>query len=133
MTKTWLRGAATFAAMALTVAGSGAAIAQEQVTINWALWDWSATPYYQPLIDAYEATHPNVKITYTDLGSTDYDTVLQTQLTGGDTNLDVITIKFNPGYSNLISAKLLTPNNNNNKTQKNDPSLYGGVLVALTV
>ena len=133
MTKTWLRGAATFAAMALTVAGSGAAIAQEQVTINWALWDWSATPYYQPLIDAYEATHPNVKITYTDLGSTDYDTVLQTQLTGGGADLDVITIKDIPGYANLISAKLLTPLDDYIKAQKIDPSLYGGVLDALTV
>src|SRR3569833_185673 len=133
MTKTWLRGAATFAALALTWACSGAAIAQEQVTINWALWDWSATPYYQPLIDAYEATHPNVKITYTDLGSTDYDTVLQTQLTGGGADLDVITIKDIPGYANLISAKLLTPLDDYIKAQKIDPSLYGGVLDALTV
>lgn len=133
MRKTWLRGAATFAAMALTVAGSGAAIAQDQVTLNWALWDWTATPYYQPLIDAYEATHPNVKIEYTDLGSTDYDTVLQTQLTGGASDLDVITIKDIPGYANLISANLLTPLDDYIKAQKIDPSIYGGVLDALTV
>src|SRR3569832_2173252 len=133
MTKTWLRGAATIAAMALTVAGSGAAIAQDQVTINWALWDWSATPYYQPLIDAYEATHPNVKITYTDLGSTDYDTVLQTQLSGGGSDLDIITFKDIPGYANLIGANLLTPLDDYMAAQKIDKSLYGGVVVFLLV
>ena len=32
-----------------------AAQAQEKTTINWALWDWDATAYYQPIIDAFEA------------------------------------------------------------------------------
>jgi multiple sugar transport system substrate-binding protein len=133
MTKTWLRRTAALGAMALTMATGGAALAQDQVTINWALWDWDKTVYYQPLIDAYEAKHPNVKITYTDLGSADYDTVLQTQLTGGGSDLDVITIKDIPGYANLISANLLTPLDDYIKAQNIDPNLYGGVLDALTV
>ena len=40
MTKTWLRRTAALGAMALTMATGGAALAQDQVTINWALWDW---------------------------------------------------------------------------------------------
>jgi multiple sugar transport system substrate-binding protein len=133
MTKHWLRRTAAVTTLGLAIAGSGLAHAQDQVTLNWALWDWNATAYYQPLIDAYEAAHPNVKITYTDLGSTDYDTVLQTQLTGGSSDLDIITIKDIPGYANLISANLLTPLDDYIKAQKIDPSLYGGVLDALTV
>jgi multiple sugar transport system substrate-binding protein len=133
MTTNWLRRTAAFTVLGLAAAGAGPAFAQDQVTLNWALWDWSATAYYQPLIDAYEAAHPNVKIEYTDLGSADYDTVLQTQLTGGSSDLDVITIKDIPGYANLISANLLSPLDDYIAAQNIDPSLYGGVLDALTV
>ncbi|MGG1613206.1 extracellular solute-binding protein [Paenibacillus phoenicis] len=62
------------------------------VTLKWALWDWEATAYYQPLIDAYKKDHPNVTIEYVDLGSTDYMTMLSTQLSGG-ADLDILTIK----------------------------------------
>ncbi|MEO8759023.1 MAG: sugar ABC transporter substrate-binding protein [Devosia sp.] len=129
----WLRRTAAITVLGLATASVGSALADDQVTLNWALWDWSATPYYQPLINAYEASHPNVKVTYTDLGSADYDTVLQTQLTGGSSDLDVITIKDIPGYANLISANLLTPLDSYIAAQKIDPNLYGGVLDALTV
>ena len=44
MTKHWLRRAAAGTALGLFMAGAGAAHAADQVTINWALWDWSATP-----------------------------------------------------------------------------------------
>src|SRR3569833_2880931 len=133
MTKHWLRRIAAGTALGAVLAATGLAHAADQVTLNWALWDWAATPYYQPLIDAYEASHPDVKITYTDLGSADYDTVLQTQLTGGSSDLDVITIKDIPGYANLISAKLLTPLDDYIKAQNIDPKIYGGVLDSLTV
>ena len=109
MTKNWLRRLAAVTAMGVSLVSAGAASAQDQVTLNWALWDWAATAYYQPLIDAYQAKNPNVKIEYTDLGSTDYSTVLQTQLTGGSDELDIITIKDVPGYTNLIGANLLLP------------------------
>ena len=109
MTRTWLRRLAALTAVGVAVAGIGGAKAQEQITLNWALWDWAATAYYQPLIDAYQAAHPNVKIEYTDLGSTDYSTVLQTQLAGGADELDIITIKDVPGYTNLVGANLLVP------------------------
>src|SRR5690349_7027081 len=109
MTKNWLRRLAAVTAMGVGLVTAGAAYAQEQITLNWALWDWDATAYYKPLIDAYQAKNPNVKIEYTDLGSTDYMTVLQTQLAGGADELDIITIKDVPGYTNLVGANLLLP------------------------
>jgi len=128
MTKNWLRHLAAVTAMGVSLVSAGAASAQDQVTLNWALWDWAATAYYQPLIDAYEASHPNVKIEYTDLGSTDYMTVLQTQLAGGSDDLDIITIKDIPGYTNLVGANLLLPLDDYMTAQNIDPAAYGGLV-----
>lgn len=112
----------------LSLLSAGAAQA-EQVTLNWALWDYSKGPYFKALIDAYEAKHPDVKVNYTDLGSTDYSTILQTQLTGGGGDLDIITVKDVPGYANLVRSKLLE----DVKGAVNDPKPYGGLIQALTV
>lgn len=132
MKTTWL-GRTMAAAAGLLLAASSAAQAQDQVTLNWALWDWAATAYYQPLIEAYEAANPNVKIEYTDLGSTDYQTVLQTQLAGGADELDIITIKDIPGYTNLVAANLLLPLDEFIASEGIDPAPYGGIVEALSL
>lgn len=131
MTKNWLRRLAAVTAMGVSLVSANAASAQDQITLNWALWDWAATAYYQPLIDAYEAKNPNVKIEYTDLGSTDYSTVLQTQLAGGADELDIITIKDVPGYANLIGANLLLPLEDYIAAQGIDTAAYGGLIEEL--
>ena len=76
----------------------------EDVTLNWALWDWDRTAYYQPLISAYEAAHPDVKIAYTDLGSADYNQMVMTQLTGGSSDIDIVSIKDVPGYAQMVNT-----------------------------
>lgn len=80
----------------------------EEVTLHWAVWDVNLTTYYQPLIDAYVADHPNVKIEMVDLGSADYQNALITQLTG-NADLDVVCVKDIPGYANLVKGGYLTP------------------------
>ena len=47
--------------------------------LKWALWDIASTTYYEPLIKAYEAKNPNVKIEMLDLGSADFMTMLSTK------------------------------------------------------
>ena len=42
MTKNWLRRLAAVTAMGVSLVSAGAASAQDQVTLNWALWDWAA-------------------------------------------------------------------------------------------
>lgn len=117
--------------VASSAASSEAAPATaEPVTLKWALWDIDATAYYKPLIDAYTAKNPNVTIEMVDLGSTDYQTVLATQLSGGADDLDVITVKDIPGYSNLVNLGMLEPLNTLNTT---DPSVYGGTIEQITV
>ena len=95
----------------------------EVATLKWAVWDISSTTYYEPLIEAYQAKNPNVKIEMIDLGSQDYMTALATQLSGSDTNLDVVCVKDIPGYSNLVAKNVLEPVD----TASLDTSLYGGI------
>ena len=79
----------------------------DTVTLNWAIWDKDSTAYWTALADEYMRTHENVKIEMTDLGSTDYMTQLATQLSGGNGELDVLSIKDIPGYANLINLEML--------------------------
>src|SRR5690554_5114845 len=107
--------------------------ADGKTSLKWAVWDVAATTYYQPLIDAYEAKNPNVKIEMLDLGSADFMTMLQTQLSGGDSTIDVVAIKDIPGYNNLVKRNLLMNLNDKVRSEGIDLSLYGGVPEALTV
>ncbi len=102
------------------------------VTLNWALWDWDRTAYYQPLIQAYEASHPGVKIEYTDLGSADYNQMVMTQLTGGSSDIDIVSIKDVPGYAQMVNTGRLMDLKKLGMVPA-DTSGYGGLIEALTV
>lgn len=103
----------------------------EAITLNWAVWDIEQTAYYQPLIDAYEAANPNVTIKMTDLGSTDYQNMLLTQL-AGNSDFDVVLIKDIPGYANLISQNLIEPLNGYVEAAGIDLGLYNGTVEQVT-
>ncbi len=95
-----------------TTADSAAAdtsAAGDQITLKWAMWDKDIMPYYSPLIEAYEAKNPGVKIELVDLGGSDYQTVLATPLTGSGSDFDVATIKDVPGYTTLVNKGVLEP------------------------
>lgn len=99
-----------------------------ETTLHWAIWDQNLTTYYQPLIDAYTADHPDVKIEMIDLGSSDYQNALVTQLTGG-ADLDVVCVKDIPGYANLVRGGYLSDLSGEGV----DTSLYGGTVEQITV
>ncbi|MDR3248055.1 MAG: extracellular solute-binding protein, partial [Treponema sp.] len=101
-------------------------------TLKWAVWDYDLTVYYQPLIAAYEAAHPGVKIECIDLGSADFMTVLGTQLSGG-ADLDVLTVKDIPGYANLVRQNRLEGLNSYIRSAGIDTKLYGGTTEQITV
>lgn len=105
----------------------------EPVHLKWATWYVEGTPYYQGLIDAYTAEHPNVTIELVDLGNTDYNTVLLTQLSGGADNLDIMGIKDVAGYSNLINLGMLEPLSEYGKAHGLNPDDYSGTLEQLSV
>lgn len=105
----------------------------EAVTLKWAIWDQATTPYWQALKDAYEEKNQNVTIEMVDLGSTDYTTVLATELSGSGTDFDVVTIKDVPGYATLVQKNTLEPLNSYIESAGIDLSQYGGATDQVTV
>jgi multiple sugar transport system substrate-binding protein len=105
----------------------------EAVTLKWAIWDQESTPYWNALKEAYEAEHPNVTIEMVDLGSTDYMTVLATELSGSGTDFDLVTIKDVPGYATLVQKNTLEPLNSYIESAGIDLSQYGGATDQVTV
>lgn len=120
-------------ALAATTAGSAFAQSGEAVTLKWALWDWDKVAYYKPLIEAYQAKHPNVKFEPVDLGSQDYQQMISTQLTGGSKDIDIVTVKDVPGYANLVRAGSISDLSGFMKEQKVDPAPFGGLIEELTI
>ncbi len=107
--------------------------AAEPITLKWAIWDKDITPYWEALKEAYEAANPNVTVEMTDLGSTDYMTVLATELSGSGSDFDVVTIKDVPGYATLVSKNTLEPLDSYISSAGIDLSQYGGVDKQVTV
>lgn len=81
------------------------AAAEGQTVMKWSIWDKDLTLYYQPLIEEFEKQNPDLKIELVDLGSSDYQTVLATQLTGSGSDFDIVTIKDVPGYTTLVKGR----------------------------
>ena len=116
-----------------TAADSGAETSGEAVTLTWAIWDESTTQYWGDIKTAYEASHPNVTIKMVDLGSTDYMTVLATELSGDGTDFDVVTIKDVPGYATLVQKNAIRPLDDYIAADGVDLSKYAGATDQVTV
>ena len=105
----------------------------EAVTLKWAIWDKESTPYWQALADAYKEVAPNVTIEMVDLGSTDYMTVLATELSGEGSDFDVVTIKDVPGYATLVQKNAIIPLDDYISADGIDLSKYAGTTDQVTV
>lgn len=110
-----------------------AAPAAEPVTLKWAIWDEATTAYWGDLKNAYEASHPGVTIEMVDLGSTDYMTVLATELSGSGSDFDVVTIKDVPGYATLVQKDVIIPLDDYIAKDGVDLSKYAGATDQVTV
>ena len=122
-------GSSASSTAASSTAGSTAASAAAgPVTLQWSVWDKESTPYWQAMADGYMASHKDVTIEMVDLGSSDYMTVLATQL-AGSADLDVVTVKDIPGYANLINLDYLKPLN---EVLTRDAGDFNGTIEQLT-
>lgn len=107
--------------------------AAEPVTLKWAIWDESTTQYWGDIKAAYEAKNPNVTIEMVDLGSTDYMTVLATELSGSGSDFDVVTIKDVPGYATLVQKNAIIPLDDYISADGVDLSKYAGATDQVVV
>lgn len=105
----------------------------ETITLKWAIWDESTTQYWGDIKAAYEASHENVKIEMVDLGSTDYMTVLATELSGTGSDFDVVTVKDVPGYATLVQKNSILSLNDYISKDGVDLSQYAGATDQVTV
>nr|WP_250813965.1 sugar ABC transporter substrate-binding protein [Neorhizobium tomejilense] len=120
-------------AMATSIAGSAYAQSGNAVTLKWALWDWDKVAYYKPLMAAYQAKNPNVKFESVDLGSQDYQQMIATQLAGGSKDIDIVTVKDVPNYTNLVRAGSILDLSGFMTEQKIDPASFGGLVDELKI
>lgn len=114
-------------------ADTTAAASGDKTTLKWSVWDISSTTYYQSLIDEFEKAHPDVTIEMVDLGSTDYQTVLATELTGNGSDFDVVTVKDVPGYMTLVNKGVLEPLDSYISDSGVDLAQYKGLTDQITV
>lgn len=92
-------------------------------------------PYYEQIIDDYEAAHPGVTIHVEVFQNTAYDAALRTAFAGGDIP-DIICVEPDAravGMYPLIDANLLEPLNDLYEREGWDKSFYDNVLNQLDV
>lgn len=112
---------------------TGGQTSAEEVTLKWAIWDQETTQYWGDIKNAYEASHPGVTVEMVDLGSTDYMTVLATELSGSGTDFDVVTIKDVPGYATLVQKNAILALDDYIAADGVDLSQYAGATDQVTV
>jgi multiple sugar transport system substrate-binding protein len=121
-------------AMLFAVCGgliSSRASAQDEVTLTMSAWDVATTPYWQAVIDAYQAANPNVKIELVDIPSAEYQDTMNVRLSGGD-DTDILTVKDIPGYSAMLTRGQIVPLNDYIEADAIDLSAYSGAAEELT-
>jgi multiple sugar transport system substrate-binding protein len=93
-------------------------------------WDVATTPYWQAVIDAYEAANPNVHIELVDVPSAEYQDTMNIRLSGGD-DTDIITVKDIPGYAAMLTRGQIVPLDDYIEASAVDLSLYSGAAEEL--
>ncbi|HEU4326142.1 MAG TPA: sugar ABC transporter substrate-binding protein [Roseiflexaceae bacterium] len=101
------------------------------VTLKMTAWDIATTPYWQAVIDAYEAQNPNVNVELVEISSQEYQDKLSVMLSGGD-ETDIITVKDIPGYSGMLTRSQIVPLNDYIARDSLDLSAYSGAAEELT-
>jgi multiple sugar transport system substrate-binding protein len=124
-------GAPTTPAAPAASATDAPAAPGEAITLRMTAWDIATTPYWQAVVDAYEADHPNVNVELVEISSAEYQDKLNVMLSGGD-DVDIITVKDIPGYSAMLTRNQIVALNGYVEADKVDLSAYSGAAEELT-
>lgn len=104
-----------------------------KTVLKWAVWDAKIVKSWKAIADAYTKKNPDVRIEMVDLGSSDYQTVLATELSGSGSDFDVVTIKDMPSYATLVSKGVLEPLSDRITNDGVDLSVYNGAAEQFSV
>jgi multiple sugar transport system substrate-binding protein len=104
---------------------------EEPITLTMAVWDLETTPYWQAVVDAYQAQNPNVTVELLDISSQEYTDKISIMLSGGD-ETDIITVKDIPQYSGMLTRNQVVPLNTYIEQDGLDLSVYSGAAEELT-
>ncbi len=105
--------------------------ADETVALKMTAWDIGTTPYWQAVIDAYEAQNPNVTVELVEISSQEYQDKVNIMLSGGD-ETDIIVIKDIPGYSAMVTRGQILPLNSYVEADGIDTAIFSGAVEELT-
>ncbi|MBN1992115.1 MAG: sugar ABC transporter substrate-binding protein [Anaerolineae bacterium] len=103
----------------------------EPIALKMTAWDIGTTPYWQAVVDAYQAQNPNVTVELIDISSAEYQDKVNIMLSGGD-ETDIITIKDIPGYSAMLTRGQIIPLESYIEADGLDLSVYSGAAEELT-
>ncbi len=98
----------------------------EDVVLKIVAWDVNTTSYYTAQKEAFEASHPGIKIEYIDVASQEYGTKASTMLSGGDTS-DIFMVKTVPDIMNWLNAGYAEPLNSYMEKDNYDLSGFVGM------
>lgn len=103
----------------------------DPITLKMTAWDIATTPYWQAVVDAYEAQNPNVTVELLEISSAEYQDKVNIMLSGGD-DTDIITVKDIPGYSAMLTRGQIAPLEDYIDADGVDLSVYSGAAEELT-
>lgn len=117
--------------LAVALMTTGVSAQSGKTTLKMRVWDLAKTPYWQAVVDAYQAKNPNVTVELVDTASADYTNVVSVGLSGGE-KTDIITIKDIPSYYGWLSRGQIIPLDDYIKSSKVDLSTYSGAVEQLS-
>ncbi len=111
--------------VAVTLAGGAWAAKQE--TIRFSVWDYSMSPEYKLIIDAFQKENPDIKVDVIDIANAEYPDKMTVMLAAGE-DVDVFAVKDFASYSNYLSRNYLTPLDTFVRKDKVNLKPYGAAL-----
>lgn len=116
-----------------TDVGSESDSSEEEKTLSVTVWDYTSSPQFQLIIEAYEAANPNVTIEVINNSADDYNDAVAVTLTAAQADPDVVWLKNTDELIDLSSKNQLLDLNTYIEADEFDLDLYKGAAEELQI
>ena len=100
--------------------------AEGPITLKLTTWDYTSTPAFKVRVEAFEKSHPNIKLEVIDIPAADYTTKLTTMLNGG-ADFDLLFVKDSDTTKSLADKGQLLDLTDRISSEGIDLSVYNGL------